>query len=159
MYFSSPTSSCSLQGLANQRVEKAEILEHTVTFLNGHDRKQERHNEQHFQDGYTACLQMAGDFLRNVGLNGGQMDSEVQMRAFAVQLAHLDRCIGTPVPILHSTCGAPPELCPTQYQWPRLLAHQGHRHSSIPKGSPKTHSAKTLSPLLINSQTIWRPWS
>lgn len=141
-------------------MEKAEILEHAVTFLNGHDGKQGREEEQHFQDGYTTCLQKAADFLRKTCLNGNLQENEAQMKAFAVQLTHLNRCIAKPAPTLHlARFGTPPDLCLTLYQGPRLLALQGQRHSSKSKVSPRTHSAKILSPPLSNSQPLWRPWS
>lgn len=146
--------------MVSKRVEKAEILEHTVKFLNDYDEKQGGKEEQHFQDGYTACLQKAADFMRKTCLNGNQRENEAHVRAFADQLTHLDRCIGSPAPTLHlARCWAPPDLCPTQYQLPRLLAFQGQRHSNKSKVSPRSHSAKILSPPFINSQSLWRPWS
>ncbi|XP_048088173.1 transcription factor HES-5-like [Alosa alosa] len=147
------------QGLASKRVEKAEILEHTVTFMKRHGGKQGGGKEHHFRDGYAACLQKAADFLRDNGSNGDQKGDEAQRRAFAVQLTHLDTCTftATSVPTLHLTrCGAPPDL--TQHQWPGLLALNGQRHSSLPKLCPRVHSAKILSPPLINTHALWRPW-
>ncbi|XP_062379821.1 transcription factor HES-5-like [Sardina pilchardus] len=145
------------QGLASKRVEKAEILEHTVSFMKGHGGKQGEGKEQHFRDGYAACLQKAAAFLRDNGLNGDQKGDKAQRRAFAVQLTHLDRFTATPVPTLHLTrCGAAPEL--TQRQWPGRLALNGQRHSSLPKLCPRVHPAKILSPPLINTHALWRPW-
>ena len=150
-------STSPLQGLASKRVEKAEILEQAVTFLKGYGDKRGGGMEQTFQDGYTTCLQKAADFLRNSGQNGDKSGDEAQRRAFAVQLTHLDRCAATPVPTLSLTrCGAPPTLI--QYQQPGLLALQRQRHSSKAKLSPRAHSAKIMSPPLINSQALWRPW-
>ncbi|KAJ8342294.1 hypothetical protein SKAU_G00322220 [Synaphobranchus kaupii] len=55
------------QALASGRVEKAEVLEHTVLFLQsaGHRGAAEGRQQQDFQDGFSTCLQRAACFLRD----------------------------------------------------------------------------------------------
>ncbi|XP_077432570.1 transcription factor HES-7.1-like [Vanacampus margaritifer] len=52
------------QGAAQRRVEKTEILEHTVLFLNNNKTTSGPQPQQHsFQDGFHTCLQKAAHFL------------------------------------------------------------------------------------------------
>ncbi|KAK6305525.1 hypothetical protein J4Q44_G00243050 [Coregonus suidteri] len=60
------------QGVTQHRVEKAEILEHTVLFLqntcDGDRKKAESGEQQHsFQEGFSGCLQRAARFLGHEG--------------------------------------------------------------------------------------------
>ncbi|KAG5844784.1 hypothetical protein ANANG_G00166380 [Anguilla anguilla] len=63
------------QALASRRVEKAEVLEHTVLFLQSaaHRGAAEGSQQQDFQDGFSTCLQRAARFLRDsrAGRRGG----------------------------------------------------------------------------------------
>nr|XP_046173023.1 transcription factor HES-7.1-like [Oncorhynchus gorbuscha] len=67
------------QDVTQRRVEKAEILKHTVLFLqntgDGDRKKGEDREKQHpFQDGFSGCLQRAAHFL-------GQEEEGLQLEA------------------------------------------------------------------------------
>ncbi|KAL2077151.1 hypothetical protein ACEWY4_026655 [Coilia grayii] len=152
------------QDLAGRRVEKVEILEHTVTFLKGHDGRRGKGGnvEQQFQDGYSACLRKAADFLRNFSQTGDQRGFRTQRIAPAVQLfTHLQKLTAAP------PNPTPPfterETTPDLNQNGQpagLMAVQRQPLSSLPKLSPRAHSARPAadSPSLISSQALWRPW-
>lgn len=70
-FVSEPILMCFLQSGAQGRVEKAEILEHTVLFLQrtiqGDKSTTGGGEKQSFQDGFSACFQRAAHFLGSQG--------------------------------------------------------------------------------------------
>ncbi|XP_036379646.1 transcription factor HES-7.1-B-like [Megalops cyprinoides] len=157
------------QGLQSRRVEKAEILEHTVHFLQkaGHKGTDEGSQQQHFQDGFSACLQRAARFLRDDG-EGKQVE-----RALTITLSrHLTppgQTSRTPI-TTHSVCTQ------SKTQSAQLLRHNWHcrqqlcsslRNNTHPNnrvplahGDPnlpqRPHRDAHAPP--TNSQSVWRPW-
>ncbi|XP_077431275.1 transcription factor HES-7.1-like [Vanacampus margaritifer] len=56
------------QLVGGRRLEKAEILEHTVFFLQQHTNKDNKKEMLHsYQHGFSSCLQRAAHFLRSEG--------------------------------------------------------------------------------------------
>ncbi|KAM7382992.1 hypothetical protein PAMP_002682 [Pampus punctatissimus] len=153
-----------------RRVEKAEILEHTVLFLQntvkGDNTRAEGGGQKHsFQDGFSTCLQRAAQFLGPEGkglLLGAALDS--------ARFARLD-C---------DSAGVQPSLVlkSSSRSVLRMLIHrskhrlyssslsgascaQSHRDSLWSSTVPQ-HTHKVLSRVSNQnqavSQSLWRPW-
>uniref|UniRef100_A0A3B3CMY4 Transcription factor HES-5-like n=1 Tax=Oryzias melastigma TaxID=30732 RepID=A0A3B3CMY4_ORYME len=150
-----------------QRVEKAEILEHTVLFLQK-TAKQHKGNgqKQSFRDGFSSCLQRASRFLGPQGKGlwlGPALDatfstrvarsdfdsSGIQTRSFS-SLQHTRSLLQklrqkSKDRLRAQMFGAPP--VPQSH----ARAAQPQRHE---RAASKAGSAQS-GPL---SQTLWRPW-
>ncbi|KAJ8366974.1 hypothetical protein AAFF_G00336200 [Aldrovandia affinis] len=152
------------QGVASRRVEKAEVLEHTVLFLQrvGHGGPGEGSGD--FQDGFGTCLQRASRFLRLQG-EGQQLEEELSV-TLSRHLTHAGQ--GTTSPISpHSAHAQSEKQCAQLWRrsWHRAVvrsspalqhrappAHTGH--AGLPH---RPHSTPLAAP--TNSQSAWRPWS
>ncbi|KAJ8387444.1 hypothetical protein AAFF_G00156820 [Aldrovandia affinis] len=164
------------QGLSSRRVEKAEILEHTVLFLQktGVMATHEGAEQQRFQDGFLACLQRAAQFLQ-VEDKGQQTE-----RALTDTLSlHLLRPTTQETTSRLST--GPPQTLPKvlsvrswkegwSYRQQLCAAirdhHSPHHRASLAHGDlniPQCHHrnapASLYSSPTTQSQAMWRPWS
>ncbi|XP_023819573.1 her7 isoform X1 [Oryzias latipes] len=149
------------------RVEKAEILEHTVIFLQKTTKEQTRSGQkQSFRDGFSTCLRRASRFLGPQGKGlwlGPALDatfstrlarsdfdsSGLQTRSFS-SLQHTRSLLQklrqkSKDRLRAQVFGAPP------VQQSQARAAQPHRHE---RAASKDGSAQS-GPL---SQTLWRPW-
>ncbi|XP_052377722.1 transcription factor HES-7.1-like [Oncorhynchus keta] len=169
-------------GVTQRRVEKAEILEHTVLFLqntgDGDRKKGEDGEKQHpFQDGFSGCLQRAAHFL-------GQEEEGLQLEAalnstFSARL-NSQACMNPEVPAkAHSSTSLPNTTCHQssnlmkiqeshyrQQLYDVYRRHLSHAHRApLRHGDPKPpqlphrHADKEAqSQNLPGSQSVWRPW-
>ncbi|XP_035267152.1 transcription factor HES-7.1-like [Anguilla anguilla] len=162
--------------LASGRVEKAEILEHTVLLLRNTENTVPREGSErrHFQDGFEACLKQAAQFLKVEG-EGREVG-----RALTDTLS-----FRRPRPSARDATTRP-SACPpgTQSEEPPVRARQqgwkcrqqpcaavrSHHfpHQRAPLAHTDPNSAQrhrrntptTLcSPSGTHSQAMWRPWS
>lgn len=170
------------QGVTQRRVEKAEILEHTVLFLqntgDGDRKKGEDGEKQHpFQDGFSGCLQRAAHFLGQEG-EGLQLEAALNSTFSARLNSHA--CMNTEVPAkAHSSNSLPSTTCHQSSHLMKIQEshyrqqlcevyrrHLSHAHrASLQHGDPKPpqlphrHAAKEAqSQNLPDSQSVWRPW-
>ncbi|KAM9782534.1 uncharacterized protein ACB057_014797 [Neosynchiropus ocellatus] len=151
-----------LQEQSQRRVEKAEILEQTVTFLhNSHKRS--------FQDGFSSCLQRASHFLgpdgKDLGL-GAALDASLAARLAHPDSAGVQRGREAPSSSFHtktilqllksrgnsgvssSSAGSPPPPQRHHLQ----TSPQSLSQSLSPSLSPSLSQSRPL------SHTLWRPW-
>ncbi|XP_028838851.1 transcription factor HES-7.1-A-like [Denticeps clupeoides] len=172
------------QSCAGRRVEKAEILEHTVLFLhtsNGEKRGGWREREQHhFMDGFSTCLEHATRFLRV------ERDVSGFGEAFTAALSRRLSSSSEPSSSLHvparilpaaaplSTAGSRVKLPLSHWQRVQCSKQQEQRSSSFISSLPQStmgsrpHPNKAASttstisttppPLHTPSQAVWRPW-
>nr|XP_046173018.1 transcription factor HES-7.1-A-like [Oncorhynchus gorbuscha] len=171
-----------LQGVTQRRVEKAEILEHTVLFLqntgDGDRKKGEDGEKQHpFQDGFSGCLQRAAHFLGQeeeglqleAALNStfsARMNSQACMNSEVLAKAHSSNSLPS------TTCHQSSNLMKIQESHYRqqlcdvYRRHLSHAHRApLRHGDPKPpqvphrHADKEAqSQNLPGSQSVWRPW-
>uniref|UniRef100_A0A3B3VL22 Hairy and enhancer of split related-7 n=1 Tax=Poecilia latipinna TaxID=48699 RepID=A0A3B3VL22_9TELE len=145
-----------------QKAEKAEILEHTVLFLqrNAKELREKMGGQKYsFQDGFSSCLQRASQFLGPEGKGlwlGPVLDATFSAR-FPRSHSHSAAArIKTSISMTHTksllqmlrlrskssqqtqASGA------STSAWPRRFSRPGSKESSSQSG--------TL------SQTLWRPW-
>ncbi|KAJ8338084.1 hypothetical protein SKAU_G00370500 [Synaphobranchus kaupii] len=165
-------------GLASRQVEKAEILEHTVLFLQGTENMVTRDGaeQQHFQDGFLACLRRAAQFLKVAG--EGQQAGRALTDTLSFRLSR------------PSTRDATTRLsaCPPQAQSEELpvqarqhgrkcrqqlcAAIRNHRTTPLPhqralaQADPNNPQCRhrnaavaLYSSSFTHSQAMWRPWS
>ncbi|XP_038820634.1 transcription factor HES-7.1-like [Salvelinus namaycush] len=170
------------QGVTQRRVEKAEILEHTVLFLqntgDGDRKKGEDGEKQHpFQDGFSGCLQRAAHFLGQEG-EGLQLEAALNS-TFSARLNSY-ACMNTEVPAkAHSSNSLPNTTCHQSSHLMKIQEshyrqqlcevyrrHLSHAHRAPlrhgdpkPPQQPHRHAAKEAqSQNLPASQSVWRPW-
>ncbi|XP_078107888.1 uncharacterized protein LOC144518891 [Sander vitreus] len=171
-----------MQGGTQHRVEKAEILEHTVLFLQNTAKTRAGGGQKHsFQDGFSTCLHTAAQFLgpegKGLGL-GAVLDASL-----ATRFSHSDSEYATvqnrteahssssSLPhtksILHvlrqkskhrqhnpDFSVAHPYLLPVQQGVPRI-PQQAQRLNKLEIRPVSKQSQSQSSPV---SQTLWRPW-
>uniref|UniRef100_A0A8K9VDB6 Hairy and enhancer of split related-7 n=1 Tax=Oncorhynchus mykiss TaxID=8022 RepID=A0A8K9VDB6_ONCMY len=169
--------------VTQRRVEKAEILEHTVLFLQNTgdvDRKKGEDGEkQHpFQDGFSGCLQRAAHFL-------GQEEEGLQLEAalnstFSARLIWLKPTLPSLCPIQsHSSNSLPSTTCHQsshlmkiqESHYRQQLCEVYRRHLSYAHRAPLRHGdpkppqlphrhadKEAQSQNLPGSQSVWRPW-
>uniref|UniRef100_A0A8C7LD07 Hairy and enhancer of split related-7 n=1 Tax=Oncorhynchus kisutch TaxID=8019 RepID=A0A8C7LD07_ONCKI len=144
-------------GVTQRRVEKAEILEHTVLFLqntgDGDRKKGEDGENQHsFQDGFSGCLQRAAHFLGQEGEVLAKAHSSISLPSTTChQSSHLMK-------IQESHYRQ--QLCEV-YRRHLSYAHRAPLRHGDPKPPqlPHRHSDKEAqSQNLPGSQSVWRPW-
>uniref|UniRef100_A0A3P9PYZ5 Hairy and enhancer of split related-7 n=1 Tax=Poecilia reticulata TaxID=8081 RepID=A0A3P9PYZ5_POERE len=151
-----------LQEPQQQKAEKAEILEHTVLFLqrNAKELKEKMGGQKYsFQDGFSSCLQRASQFLGPEGKGlwlGPVLDATFSARFPGSHSHSAGARIKTSISMTHTksllqmlrlrskssqqtqASGA------STSAWPRRFSRPGSKESSSQSG--------TL------SQTLWRPW-
>ncbi|XP_035291245.1 transcription factor HES-2-like [Anguilla anguilla] len=158
------------QALASRRVEKAEVLEHTVLFLQSaaHRGAAEGSQQQDFQDGFSTCLQRAARFLRDSRAGRrGEGALSVTLSRHLTHLGPLPRAPISPHSAHTQPKGQSAQLggknwhCSQQHGATlrnspshQLRAALAHRHPNLPQPSHR----EALSPP-TNSQSPWRPWS
>ncbi|XP_039660732.1 transcription factor HES-7.1-A-like [Perca fluviatilis] len=172
-------------GGTQHRVEKAEILEHTVLFLQNTakgDKTRAGGGQKHsFQDGFSTCLQTAGQFLgpegKGLGL-GAALEASLATRfshsdseSAAVQNRTEAHSSSSSLPhtksILHvlrqkskhrrhnpAFSVAHPYQLPVQQGVPRI-PQQAQRLNPLEIRRVSKQSQSQSSPV---SQTLWRPW-
>ncbi|KAK5862080.1 hypothetical protein PBY51_017511 [Eleginops maclovinus] len=174
------------QEASQRRVEKAEILEHTVLFLqNTAEREKTRvgdvaGGQKHsYQDGFSACLQTASRFLGPDGKGrwlGAALDASL-----AARVSSLDSD-STGVPRRTEVCCSSNSLRNSSTSILRMLIHRsGHRmrttaptvlscvqtlgesHCSPttphqPRKVASPASKQSPSQSITASQSLWRPW-
>ncbi|XP_041843637.1 hairy and enhancer of split related-7 [Melanotaenia boesemani] len=173
------------QGGTKHRVEKAEILEHTVLFLQKTAKEhQEKAGGQNrpFQDGFSTCLQRASQFLGPEGKGlwlGPALDA-----TFAARFARSDTNssgatsrTSSSLPhtksILHMlrqkskyrlhtrafgvSSFQQPHLFPVQQSFPRA-PQQPQRQSRLEMRAERSATKESSSQSCPLSQTLWRPW-
>ncbi|KAJ8275464.1 hypothetical protein COCON_G00072160 [Conger conger] len=147
------------QALLSGRVEKAEVLEHSVLFLQsvGHRGAAEGRHQQDFQDGFSRCLQRAAHFLRDN--REGALSSALSHR-----LTHPGQVPRAPISP-RSTHAQPKgqcaqlgvQNCPCNQQHGAPLRnnppHQRTAHPNLPQ---RPHREALTPP--TNSPSLWRPW-
>ncbi|XP_042077258.1 hairy and enhancer of split related-7 [Haplochromis burtoni] len=160
------------EGSTQHRVEKAEILEHTVLFLQNNakgDKTTGGRGDQKrpFQDGFSTCLQTAAGFLGPEG-KGSELGSALHA-AFAARLARshsqpeglqsrnflphakfILRMLRqkSKLKLKQAQARASGEKLPKQPQKQReseIRAERGATKQSSAQSSPSSH-------------TLWRPW-
>ncbi|CAB1333002.1 unnamed protein product [Coregonus sp. 'balchen'] len=171
------------QGVTQHRVEKAEILEHTVLFLqntcDGDRKKAESGEQQHsFQEGFSGCLQRAARFLGHEG-EGLQLEAALNTTFSTCLNSHA--CMSTEVPSkkANTSNSLPSTMCHQSSHLMKIQEshyrqqlcevyrrHLSHAHRAPlrhgdpnPPQQPHRHSAKDAqSQNLPASQSVWRPW-
>ncbi|KAM6909893.1 hairy and enhancer of split related-7 [Xenentodon cancila] len=165
---------------AKHRVEKAEILEHTVVFLQktAKENKTKAGGEKHsFHDGFTTCLQRASQFLGPEGKGlwlgpaldatfsvrfavsepdspgtQSQSSSSLQYTKSLLRMLRQKSRLQTQVFRLHSF--PHPYQLPVLQSCPRVPQPQSQLGTRAERPASKEGSPQS-SPL---SQTLWRPW-
>ncbi|KAJ8342296.1 hypothetical protein SKAU_G00322240 [Synaphobranchus kaupii] len=157
------------QALASGRVEKAEVLEHTVLFLQsaGHRGAAEGRQQQDFQDGFSTCLQRAARFLRD-DREGRRVEAALSV-TLSRHLTHPGQVTRAPISP-HSPHTQPKGQCAQlgSQNWHCSLQHGAavrsnsshqrtaplaQRHPNLPQ---RPQREALTSP--TNSQSLWRPW-
>nr|XP_023009168.1 transcription factor HES-5-like [Maylandia zebra] len=160
------------EGSTQHRVEKAEILEHTVLFLQNNAKGDKTtggrgDQKRSFQDGFSTCLQTASGFLGPEG-KGSELGSALHA-AFAARLARshsqpeglqsrnflphakfILRMLRqkSKLKLKQAQARASGEKLPKQPQKQReseIRAERGATKQSSAQSSPSSH-------------TLWRPW-
>ncbi|KAM4736177.1 hairy and enhancer of split related-7 [Anableps anableps] len=173
------------QGGTQQRAEKAEILEHTVLFLqkNAKEHKEKTGGQKYsFQDGFSSCLQRASQFLGPEGKGlwlGSVLDATFSAR-FPRSSSHSVKAhIRTSISMTHTksllqmlrlksrssqqtqVSGASTSACPhrfsVQQSFPRI-PQQPQMQSGLEMGGERPGSKESSSQSGPLSQTLWRPW-
>ena len=176
---------CVLQDETQRRVEKAEILERTVLYLQSTARGDrlgcggggaQRHS---FQDGVSSCLKRAAQFLGPQGK--GLWPAAALEASFSARFARSDpdpTCVQTSTEVRsHSSSASPLLLRKSSVSTLRMLINrsrlckaalnvvqtrgESHRSPSTPPQPHKVASRATKqspSQSLPVSQAMWRPW-
>ncbi|XP_062277671.1 transcription factor HES-7.1-A-like [Scomber scombrus] len=173
----------SMQGGTQRRVEKTEILEHTVLFLQntakGDNTRAGGGGQKHsFQDGFSTCLQKAAQFLGPEGKGlwlGAALDA-----SFAARFTHSDSdsagarsrteaqsssSLPHTKSILRMLRQKSTHRLDTRASGVNSFAHPyqlpvQHGFPRVPQ-QPQRHndaSKQSSSQSLPVSQTMWRPW-
>ncbi|XP_019966197.2 transcription factor HES-7.1-A-like [Paralichthys olivaceus] len=167
---------------AQQRLEKAEILEHTVHFLQSNTQGDRMGAQRHsFQDGFSSCLQRAAQFLgpQGKGLDarfaarfapsdadptGVQMRTEARSCSSSVtQTKSILRMLRqkSKLRLQTQTFGANssvhPYQRPVQQRSPRV-PQDSQKQSDLEVRASSQESKQSLSQSCPVSQTVWRPW-
>ncbi|XP_017288791.1 hairy and enhancer of split related-7 [Kryptolebias marmoratus] len=154
------------QGEVQHRVEKAEVLEHTVLFLQKKAKERKTKGPRSsFQDGFSSCLQRASQFLGPKGKGlwiGPALDATFAGRftgshndsAATQSRTHTQSILQMLRQRSKSGGGAHSYRLPAQPGVPR----QPQTHSGLETRAerPETKESSSQSPPLI--QTLWRPW-
>ncbi|XP_062845290.1 hairy and enhancer of split related-7 [Trichomycterus rosablanca] len=160
---------------SQRRVEKAEILEHTVLFLQTSmadaqkSKRQEESTEEHqFLDGFSTCLQKAVWFLQEESKNRGQQDTlssslyQCLSRPHISQTSHLKHTPKVKITPDMRNSGkqglqcvrkhalSHPYRVPLRHTEPNTVQH----HATTTAASQPT----TSSPQAAVQQCVWRPW-
>lgn len=145
-----------------RRVEKADILEHTVHFLQNTgdvDRKKAGVGEQHpFQDGFSACLQRAACFLGPKGeaLLSSPLSARVVSQSAGVTIPPVQPSNALPIgQMLLQDSRYRQQSCDVYKTCPVSLQH---RDTNAPQHSQRQAIKQARSQNLSTSQTLWRPW-
>ncbi|KAM4600419.1 hairy and enhancer of split related-7 [Polymixia lowei] len=177
------------QGKMQPRVEKAEILEHTVLFLQstteGDRTRAGGEGLQHpFQDGFSACLQRATQFLgpQEEGLRlGAALDATFAARFAGLDSTGLKVTIKTRSPntLRHTESSQSiPQVTMVQKskhrharahalnlsmfapsnRVPTESAQQPQRSNRVEIRVQRQSTTETQSRSVPPSQTLWRPW-
>ncbi|XP_072515985.1 hairy and enhancer of split related-7 [Salminus brasiliensis] len=156
------------EAASQRRVEKAEILEHTVLFLQTSmsQTKRSQHSEdasegRQFLDGFSACLHKAALFLQTEGESRGLQASLPASLCQRLSRPH------APAPASART--SPRASAPEK----RVACTRGHSHPhpyvvpprhTHPGGLPQlhrdTHTTSQPAPgqQVSAGQCVWRPW-
>uniref|UniRef100_A0A673B521 Hairy and enhancer of split related-7 n=1 Tax=Sphaeramia orbicularis TaxID=375764 RepID=A0A673B521_9TELE len=139
------------------RVEKAEILEHTVLFLQksapGHQTADHGSQKHPFEDGFTACLQRAAQFLGPQGKGlwlGPALDATLVR--FGSDPAHFQKM------------KAASSSLPRARSLLRMLRlksrHKPQGQGPVRTNPPTNQQQKSVSPTQNQTvgQSLWRPW-
>ncbi|XP_053699832.1 transcription factor HES-7.1-A-like [Synchiropus splendidus] len=151
-------------GGAQRRVEKAEILEQTVVFLQSNHKRSGGHNHS-FHDGFSSCLQRASHFLgpdgKDLGLEAA-LDASLAARLANPDSAGLQRTSESP-----SSSSLPHTKSILQLLKQKSRWNSGVNSSSASPPQPQRHhlqtrtspqSKQSLSQSGPFSKTLWRPW-
>uniref|UniRef100_A0A3B1JHD5 Hairy and enhancer of split related-7 n=1 Tax=Astyanax mexicanus TaxID=7994 RepID=A0A3B1JHD5_ASTMX len=153
----------SPEALSQRRVEKAEILEHTVLFLQNSTTQTKQNQDwdetserRQFMDGFSACLQQAALFLQTEGEARG-----LQASLSASLCQRLSHPHHVPVSYSHGLEStrktsplSHPYSLPPRHTYSASLAHR-HRDSHA-TSSPATGHA--CGQQVSVGQGVWRPW-
>ncbi|XP_077460469.1 transcription factor HES-2-like [Stigmatopora argus] len=127
------------------KLEKADILEMTVTFLSDISPLQNKNSTDSYKEGYKACLQRASALLPNISL---QREASKQVADFLQRSA-----AATSTRQCLNCCSQRPGGFPhIQQRLLRLKSTLGHK----PEGAG-THGRALSSPQ-HDSAPMWRPW-
>ncbi|KAG7314955.1 hypothetical protein KOW79_022258 [Hemibagrus wyckioides] len=155
------------QAVSQRRVEKAEILEHTVLFLQSSiaEAKKPRAEDEsssdghQFLDGFSACLQKAARFLQEQSEARGLHDSLSSSlhrclsrrphRPSVRDVRHIAQ--GLQSVRRHSHTPSHPYRMPLQDTDPNSV-RQHHNQNTASTPWP------TTSPQATGRQSVWRPW-
>ncbi|XP_039974216.1 transcription factor HES-2-like [Xiphias gladius] len=170
------------QGETQRRVEKAEILEHTVLFLQNTAEGDRTRGQKHsYQDGFSACLQRAAQFLgpegkglwlgaalhasfaarfdRSVsGSAGVQRRPEARSSASSLLLRKSSRSL---LRMLVNRSGQgmrTPDLSLASCAQTRGEAHRSPTTPQQPHKAASRASKQSRSQGQPVSQSLWRPW-
>lgn len=153
------------QAASQKRVEKAEILEHTVLFLQSSITEakkfraaDESSSEGHqFLDGFSTCLQKAAHFLQEESKARGLHDGLSSSLIRCLSLPHRQRDTrkshitqGLQCAKTHTHTLSHPYRIPLRHTDPNTV--QSHHNQST-----ASMSQPTTSPLTTR-QCVWRPW-
>ncbi|XP_061089865.1 hairy-related 5 [Conger conger] len=158
-----------------RRVEKAEILEHTVLFLrNTENPVPHEEAEQHpFRHGFLACLKQATQFLKVEGEGqraGGALTDALSLHRLrpsthdaATRLSPRPprtQSEGSPVQAWQQGWKSRQQLCAALGSWnfPYQRAPLAHTDPNDPQGYPRS-APEVCSSSSTHSQAMWRPWS
>lgn len=151
-------------------MEKAEILEHTVTFLHNSAKERDqtragdRGQKRSFQDGFSTCMQRAAQFLGPEGKGlwlGDALEASLAARFPRTDCAS-DALSSSSLLILKKSCRPMLQILMHRSKHRQctntLRVASGHPHEeSHPTGT--SQASKQMPPQCHSgSQSLWRPW-
>ncbi|XP_028281166.1 transcription factor HES-2-like [Parambassis ranga] len=162
---------------SQRRVEKAEILEHTVTFLHSSAKERDQTTagdggqKLPFQDGFSTCLERAAQFLGPAGKGlwlGDALEASLAARFPHTDCAS-DALSSSSLLILKKSCRSMLQLLMHRSKHRQctntLRMASGHPHGdSRPTTRQQSRTgtsqaSKQMAPLCHSgSQSLWRPW-
>lgn len=166
-----------LQSPTQRRIEKAEILEYTVLFLQNSVAQAKKAKDveggekRQFMDGFSSCLQKAASFLSDEGKAPGLEGSVTTRLCQRLTQPCVSTTIRLPVRIQNSSRKQVPDsnaqhhlqqnsvckqglptACRNVVPHPNRIPFRSTDSSTLHLTAPPTSQHQTV------SQTVWRPW-
>ncbi|KAM9441272.1 hairy and enhancer of split related-7 [Clarias gariepinus] len=155
------------QAASQKRLEKAEILEHTVLFLQSSSAKANKYSSaedesdsvgHQFMDGFSVCLEKAARFLKEETKARGLPDSVPSSLYQCLSRAHWsgvrdmkqNHAMQGLQCVKRQTHTHYPYRVPLRHTHPNTVQHH--------QNSPKTSMSGPTSPQASGRQGVWRPW-
>uniref|UniRef100_A0A3Q2EF33 Hairy and enhancer of split related-7 n=1 Tax=Cyprinodon variegatus TaxID=28743 RepID=A0A3Q2EF33_CYPVA len=156
------------QGGTQHRAEKAEILEHTVLFLqrNAREHKEKNGGQKYsFQDGFSSCLQRASHFLGPEGKGlwlGPVLDATFSSRFPLSDSPSADTWVRTSVSMTHTKSLLQMLRLRSRSNQPTQsflgFPQQPQSGGGLEMGADRPGGKEGSSQSGTLSQTLWRPW-